>query len=72
MKLHRIPRAISGTSRQGACSLHGGVAQWLTASRSAAPAGATARCTDGTDYTTAGHQGACSGHKCIAEWLKKG
>jgi hypothetical protein len=62
----------SGTSRQGACSSHGGVAQWLTAPKSGAPKGATAKCNDGTFYMKAERQGACSGHKGVAEWLKKG
>ena len=62
----------SGTSRKGACSSHGGVAEWITPSKSAAPKDATARCNDGTYYTKAEHQGACSGHKGVAEWLKKG
>ena|SRR5689334_23045678 len=63
----------SGTSRQGACSSHGGVAQWLTASKTASvPKGATARCGDGTYYSKAERKGACSGHKGVAEWLKKG
>ena len=63
----------SGTSRKGACSSHGGVAEWITPanSKSAAPKDATARCNDGTYYTKAEHQGACSGHKGVAEWLKK-
>ena len=59
----------SGASRQGACSSHGGVAEWLTGN--APPKGATAKCNDGTYYTKAEHQGACSGHKGVAEWLKK-
>ena len=54
----------SGASRQGACSSHGGVAEWL-------PKGTTAKCNDGTYYTKAERQGACSGHKGVAEWLKK-
>ena len=62
----------SGTSRQGACSSHGGVAEWVTPAKNAVPKGATARCNDGTYYTKAEHQGACSGHKGVAEWLKKG
>jgi len=61
----------SGTSRKGACSSHGGVAEWVSSSKSAAPKDATARCNDGTFYTKAEHQGACSGHKGVAEWLKK-
>jgi len=61
----------SGTSRQGACSSHGGVAEWITPSKNAVPKGATARCNDGTYYTKVEHQGACSGHKGVAEWLKK-
>jgi len=62
----------SGTSRQGACSSHGGVAEWVTPAKNAVPKGATARCNDGTYYTKAERQGACSGHKGVAEWLKKG
>ena len=62
----------SGTSRQGACSSHGGVAEWVTPAKNAVPKGATARCNDGTYYTKPEHQGACSGHKGVAEWLKKG
>ncbi len=61
----------SGTSRKGACSSHGGVAEWITPSKSAVPKNATARCNDGTYYTKAEHQGACSAHKGVAEWLKK-
>jgi hypothetical protein len=64
--------SYSGTSRQGACSSHGGVAEWLTASKGTVPKGATARCNDGTYYSKAERQGACSGHKGVAEWLKKG
>ncbi len=62
----------SGASRQGACSSHGGVAEWITPSKNAVPKGATARCNDGTYYAKAERQGACSGHKGVAEWLKKG
>ena len=51
--------------------MHSGVAEWVSASKSAAPKDATARCNDGTFYTKAEHQGACSGHKGVAEWLKK-
>jgi hypothetical protein len=62
----------SGTSRQGACSSHGGVATWLTGSKNAAvPKGATARCNDNTYYTKAERKGACTGHKGVAEWLGK-
>jgi hypothetical protein len=62
----------SGASRQGACSSHGGVAEWYTGPKAVPPKGATARCGDGTYYTKAERQGACSGHKGVAEWLKKG
>ena len=44
-----------------------------TAAASAtAPAGATAKCKDGTFYTGTSHSGACRGHKGVAEWLDKG
>jgi hypothetical protein len=48
--------------RQGACSGHGGVAEWLI------PADANARCKDGT-YQSGPRRGACSGHGGVAEWL---
>jgi hypothetical protein len=50
--------------RQGACSGHGGVVEWLV------PPAATARCDDGTYHLGANRQGACSGHGGVAEWLK--
>lgn len=62
----------SGKTRQGACSGHGGVVEWLAVTKGSAPKGATARCNDGTYYLKAERQGACSGHKGVAEWLKKG
>jgi hypothetical protein len=49
-------------ARQGACSGHGGVAEWLV------PADANAKCKDGT-YQSGPRQGACSGHGGVAEWL---
>jgi hypothetical protein len=61
----------AGASRKGACSSHGGVTEWLTTAKGAAPKGATARCNDGTFYSKAERQGACTGHKGVAEWLKK-
>lgn len=58
-------------SQQGACSKHGGVAEWLGATQVAdqeVPEGATARCEDGS-YTQTQGQGACSRHGGVAEWL---
>ena len=71
-------------NERGACSRHGGIAQWYGASlptaatqptRSATdeqdvatPAGATARCGDGT-YSTSNGRGACSNHGGVAERL---
>jgi hypothetical protein len=58
-------------SQQGACSQHGGVAEWLGATEIAeqdVPEGATARCGDGTYSQTQG-QGTCSSHGGVAEWL---
>jgi len=36
------------------------------------PAGAIAKCKDGTYYSGTAHQGACKGHQGVAEWLDKG
>jgi hypothetical protein len=61
-------------SQQGACSQHGGVAEWLGATEVAdqnvpeSADGATARCADGS-YTQTQGQGACSSHGGVAEWL---
>jgi Protein of unknown function (DUF3761) len=63
---------MDGTSSkggQGACSGHGGINK--DEKRTAPPAGATARCKDGTYYTQKEHQGACGGHGGVAEWLDK-
>jgi len=49
-------------ARQGACSGHGGVTQWLI------PADANALCSDGT-YESGPRRGACSRHGGVAEWL---
>jgi hypothetical protein len=35
-----------------------------------APAGASARCKDGTYSSSQHRSGTCSGHKGVAEWLK--
>ncbi len=48
---------------QGACSGHGGI------DRDAPPAGATARCNDGTYYTLKERRGACGKHGGVAQWL---
>jgi hypothetical protein len=72
--------------RRLACAHHRGVSEWLAAPRSAspspraraavrrragrAPAGATARCRDGTyTFTRSGNQ-ACSQHRGVATWLR--
>ncbi|MGH7428557.1 MAG: DUF3761 domain-containing protein, partial [Candidatus Methylomirabilaceae bacterium] len=52
----------TSVSRQGACSNHGGVAEWLV------PADATARCRDGTYSFSTSRQGTCSNHGGVAEW----
>jgi hypothetical protein len=74
-------------SRQGACSAHDGVAQWYGPGEterarpaeaepirvpSTAPAGATARCEDGTYSKAKTRSGACSTHGGVAKWLEGG
>ncbi len=54
----------TSVSRQGACSGHGGVAEWFV------PADATARCRDGTYSFSSVRQGTCSNHGGVAEWLE--
>lgn len=54
---------------QGACSGHGGINK--DAAKSAPPAGATARCKDGTYHMNKEHQGACGKHGGVADWLDK-
>lgn len=74
-----------GKSRSKACAHHRGVAEWLapppkeapsrhstTASRrpaARAPAGATARCKDGTYSFLRRRAAACARHGGIARWL---
>ena len=48
-------------SRRGACSGHGGVAEWNI------PADATARCSDGTYSSSTSLQGTCANHGGVAE-----
>lgn len=63
-------------NERGACSRHGGIAQWLgsaggnanVSSEQSAPRGATARCTDGT-YSKSTGQGVCSRHGGVSDWL---
>jgi hypothetical protein len=75
-----------GKSRSKACAHHRGVAEWLapppgrspprhsrTASRrpaARAPAGATARCKDGTYSFIRRRAAACAHHGGIARWLR--
>ena len=55
----------TSTARQGTCSRHRGVAEWLV------PAGATAPCTDGTYSTSTARRGPCSHHRGVVEWLER-
>jgi hypothetical protein len=61
----------TNATRQGACSSHRGVKEWLAAAPAAGapPANATARCKDGTYWTNATRQGACSAHGGVKDWL---
>lgn len=54
----------TSVSRRGACSNHGGVAEWLV------PADATAICRDGTYSFSTSRQGSCSNHGGVAAWLE--
>lgn len=55
----------SSKGGHGACSGHGGI------NKNAVPAGATARCKDGSYYSLKEHKGACAKHGGVAEWLDK-
>ena len=57
----------STATGRGACSSHGGVQK----AAAPAPAGATAKCKDGTYSMAKNHQGACSKHGGVGEWLDK-
>jgi Protein of unknown function (DUF3761) len=75
----------SAAKGNGACSGHGGVQKATTGATSpekstppasiaaaaggTAPAGATAKCKDGTYSTSKSHSGACSKHGGVADWL---
>lgn len=54
----------TSVSRRGACSNHGGVAEWLV------PADATAICRDGTYSFSRSRQGTCANHGGVAEWME--
>ena len=72
-------------TRSGACSKHGGVAEWLAggaapeaggpaeagAPPSGAPQGATAICNDGTYSNSQHRSGTCSHHGGVKQWLKQ-
>jgi Protein of unknown function (DUF3761) len=62
---------FSGTSRQGACSNHGGVKDWISRGEPTPPKGATARCADGSFSMSPERKGACSGHGGVKDWLRK-
>jgi hypothetical protein len=53
----------STASGRGACSSHGGV------QADTPPAGATAKCKDGTYSMSKTHSGACSTHGGVASWI---
>jgi uncharacterized protein DUF3761 len=42
-----------------------------TAASTSAPAGAIAKCKDGTYFNGTSHNGACKGHQGVADWLDK-
>jgi hypothetical protein len=53
----------STATGRGACSSHGGV------QADTPPAGATAKCKDGTYSMAKTHSGACSSHGGVASWI---
>jgi Protein of unknown function (DUF3761) len=53
----------STATGKGACSSHGGV------QADTPPAGATAKCKDGTYSMSKTHSGACSTHGGVASWI---
>jgi hypothetical protein len=55
----------SSKGGKGACSGHGGI------DKNAPPAGATARCKDGSYYLQKEHKGACGKHGGVDQWLDK-
>jgi hypothetical protein len=58
--------STSTATGKGACSHHGGVNK---TSAPPAPAGATAKCKDGTYSMSKTHSGSCSKHGGVDQWL---
>jgi len=64
--------STSSSSGKSKPSSSSGAAATSTSSSGTPPAGAIAKCKDGTYYSGTSHQGACRGHQGVAEWLDKG
>ena len=68
----KAPAATAAGTYQGwskVCLAKGYTVPASSSAMSAAPAGATGQCKDGTYTMAKNHQGACSSHGGVAKWL---
>jgi Protein of unknown function (DUF3761) len=62
----------ASTGKSTSSTSSGAAAASTSTSSGTPPAGAIAKCKDGTYYSGTSHQGACKGHQGVGEWLDKG